>query len=100
MSGGWVAAGVAAATIGTSVYSSNQQSKASKRAANMQREASEKQLRQQEQEFNRQNQNEVDTSALLEANSGSETGSTMLTGASGVANDLLSLGKGSSLLGG
>ncbi len=100
MSGGWVAAGIAAATIASSAYSTQQQKKAQKSAANAQAKASANALNQQQMEFNRLNQNKVDISGILEQQPGSGTSATMLTGAGGVSNDKLTLGGGSSLLGG
>lgn len=94
--------GVATAivAVGASVYSANQQSKATKRAADMQAQESERQRKEQEQQFNRQNQNQVDVSGMLEGNTGAEMGTTLLTGAQGISKDQLTLGKGSNLLGG
>ena len=95
--------GVAIASVaiaGATMYSANQQKKATKKAADMQAQESQRQLKAQEQQFNRQNQNQVDIGGLLEGNAGGEMGTTLLTGAQGIARDQLSLGKGSSLLGG
>ncbi len=95
--------GVAIASIavaGATMYSANQQKKATKRAADMQAQESQRQLKEQQQQFNRQNQNQVDVSGMLDGNSGGEMGSTLLTGASGISKDQLTLGKGSNLLGG
>lgn len=94
---------VAAAAVvgaGASIYSSRQQAKATKQAADMQAKESERQRKEQEQQFNRQNQNQVDVSGMLEGNIGGEMGTTLLTGAQGISKDQLTLGKGSSLLGG
>ncbi len=97
-----IGSSIAAAAIGAgdSIYSSNKSSKAQKAAANQQAEASRKALNQQKTEFARQNQNQADVGALLEANTGSETGSTVLTSPLGVDPNQLKLGKGTSLLGG
>ena len=94
---------VASAAIigaGASIYSSNQQAKATKKAADMQAQESERQRKEQEQQFNRQNQNQVDVAGMLAGNTGAEMGTTLLTGAQGVSKDQLTLGKGSNLLGG
>lgn len=100
MSGVAVAAVTGLTMAGASIYSSNQQAKAQKRAADMQAEESKKQLSQQQQQFNRQNQNQVDISGMLDGNVGGQMGATLLTGASGVSKDQMTLGKGSTLLGG
>lgn len=95
--------GVAIATVavaGATMYSANQQKKATQRAADMQAKESERQRKEQEQQFNRQNQNQVDVGSILDGNVGGEMGSTLLTGAQGISRDQLSLGKGSNLLGG
>jgi Flp pilus assembly protein TadB len=95
--------GVAIATVavaGATMYSAHQQKKATQRAADMQAQESQRQLKEQQQQFNRQNQNQVDVSGMLEGNSGGEMGTTLLTGAQGIAKDQLTLGKGSNLLGG
>lgn len=99
MSGVAIAASAVVAA-GASMYSSRQQAKATKRAADMQAQESQRQLKEQQQQFNRQNQNQVDVSGMLDGNSGGEMGSTLLTGASGISKDQLTLGKGSNLLGG
>lgn len=95
--------GVALATVavaGATMYSANQQKKATKQAADMQAQESQRQLKEQQQQFNRQNQNQVDVSGMLEGNTGGEMGTTLLTGAQGISKDQLTLGKGSNLLGG
>lgn len=83
-----------------SVYSSRVQAKATRNAANVQREASDNALKQQQTEFRQSNQNTADTESILDQNSGSDTGSTMLTGPGGISLDDLILGKGANLLGG
>ena len=97
-----IGASVASAAIGAgaSMYSAHQSSKAQKSADNQQAEASRKALNQQKSEFARQNQNQADVGAILEGNTGSETGSTLLTSPLGVDPNQLKLGKGTSLLGG
>lgn len=99
MSGAWVAAGVAAATIASSVYTSNKQARAQKAAANQQAKAAAEANKQQQMEFKKANQNEVDISGILDQNSASNT-ATMLTGPSGAGRNNMLLGGGSSLLGG
>lgn len=100
MSGAAVAgAVVAAASIGGAMYSSHQQSKATRAAADKQAKASAQQLNQQQQEFNKANQNEVDISSILEDNSATSGMSTMLTGAGGIDRNKLALGGVPSLLG-
>lgn len=100
MSGAWVAAGVAAATITTSYYNSRQQAKAMRSQAKAQARAAEEAQQLQEQQFRAENQNEVDISGLQNRNPGGDTGAAMLTGASGVDPNDLTLGKGTTLLGG
>lgn len=100
MSGAWVAVGVAAATIGSQVYASNRQDRAQRASAKRQEEASANALKEQQMQFNKENQNEVDISGILNANKGGDTSSTMLTGPGGVGLGKHPLGGGSSLLGG
>lgn len=102
MSGAVVAGAVTAAVAaGTSMYSSHQQSKAAKKAADQQAKASAQQLNQQQQEFKRANQNEVDVSSILGADAeGGDSSATMLTGPAGVKRDQLNLGGMPTLLGG
>ena len=101
MSGAAIA-GVAAAAIGAaaSIYSSNKQAKAQKRAADQQAQIAAQNRHDQQVAFNKQNQGEVDTSQILDQNSGASNSPTMLTGAGGVDQKKLNLGGGSSLLGG
>ena len=99
MSGGWVAVGMAAASIATSAYSANKQSKAQTAAVNQQAKAASDAAKQQQMEFNKANQNEVDVSGLLDQNSLSNA-STMLTGPGGAGRNNMLLGGGNSLLGG
>ena len=99
---GVISAIVASAALSSlsSVYSTTKQSKATIRAAEMQREASEKALSQQYEEMNRQNQKAADLESILEQNTNSDDSATMLTGAMGISQDKFRLGKGSNLLGG
>lgn len=100
----WVSGAIlvgSALTAGATAYSSSKQAKATKKAAKLQKDASDDALRQQTQEMNQANQREADMEGILEANTGSDTQSTMLTGASGLKSlDDLILGRGSNLLGG
>lgn len=101
MSGAVVAGAVTAAVAaGTSMYSSHQQSKATKKAADQQAKASAQQLNQQQQEFKRANQNEVDVSSILGADAEGDSSATMLTGPAGVKREQLNLGGMPTLLGG
>lgn len=99
---GVISAIVASAALSSlsSVYSANKHSKATIRAAEMQRESSEKALSQQYEEMNRQNQKAADLESILEQNTNGDDSATMLTGAMGISQDKLRLGKGSNLLGG
>ena len=102
MSGGAIAAAVAAAAVGVgaSIYSSNKQAKAQKRAADQQARISAQNRHDQQVAFNRENQKEVDTSGILDQNTGASNAPTLLTGVGGVDQKKLTLGGGSSLLGG
>lgn len=96
-----VAVGISAALVaGSSIYSAEKQSSASKKAARMQAQTAREQFNRDEQNFNRQNQQQVDMESLLTGESaGSSLGSTMITGAQGVDRNKMNLGK-STLLGG
>lgn len=100
MSGAAVAVATAAVAAGTAIYSSHQQSKATKRAADQQAKSSAQQLKEQQVQFNKANQKEVDVDSILGDNSAVDGSSTMLTGPTGIERDKLTLGGGSSLLGG
>lgn len=97
---------VGAAVIGTavsaysSIKSSKAQAKATTKAAQTQVEQSNKQLAQQKEQYNRANQKRADIGSLLEANTGSDIGTTMLSGAQGIDPNQLQLQKGGTLLGG
>ena len=102
MSGVAVAVGVTAASIGASMYSANKQDKAQRRAADQQAKAAAEAKKQQEMEFNKANQNEVDVSGIMGQNQNKDGlgSATMITGPGGInPNDML-LGGGSKLLGG
>lgn len=99
-----VAVGVAVLGTAVSAYSSikssKAQAKATAKAAQMQVEQSNKQLAQQKEQYNRANQKQADIGSLLEANMGSDLGTTMLSGAQGIDPNQLQLQKGDTLLGG
>ena len=94
--------GAAATVAGTvsSIHSSKRQAKAARSAARAQAEQSNKQLAQQKEQYNRANQKQADIGSLLEANTGSDIGTTMLSGAQGIDPNQLQLQKGGTLLGG
>lgn len=94
--------GTAATVVGTasSIYSSKRQVKATRAATQAQVEQSNKQLAQQKEQYNRANQKQADIGSLLEANTGSDIGTTMLSGAQGIDPNQLQLQKGGTLLGG
>lgn len=102
MSGGWVAVGAMVSTMATTAYTSNKQDKAQRRAADEQRRAAAEAKKQQEMEFNRANQNEVDVSGILGRNQNQDGmgSATMITGPNGAKIEDTLLGGGSSLLGG
>ena len=89
-----------ALAAGASVYSADQQRKATHKAADLQKEASDKALSQQQAEQNQLNQRQADTESILEGNTTSDTQSTMLTSANGLSIDDLILGRGTTQLGG
>lgn len=99
---GAIIAGTAAAlaTGGLSIMSSHKEAKAIKSAAETQAKAQEAAAAQEAAEMNKQSQKQPDVETILENNAGSDTGSTLLTGAGGVDPNSLRLGKGSTLLGG
>lgn len=99
MSGFWVAAAVATAVAGASVYSADQSRKASHRAQDQQKRLAEDAERQRQQDFKRQHRKEVDVSGLHQ-NAGMSPQSTMLTGAEGVDPSALTLAGQNKLLGG
>lgn len=89
-----------AMAAGASVYSVDQQRRATNRASDLQAQASRDALTQQQAEQNQANQRTADTESILEGNSQGDTQSTMLTGPNGLTLDDLILGRGTSLLGG
>lgn len=98
MSGAIVAVS-AAAVAASQIYASNKQDRAARAAADRQAKASAQALKEQQMQFNKENQNEVDISGILGQNASGDTASTMLTGPGGVKGGM-PLGGGSSLLGG
>lgn len=100
MSGVALSAVAAVAGAGLSYVASNKQADAQRSAARMQQEANERSYQQSVQDMRRQNQNQADLTGLLEQNTGSDMGSTMLTGAGGIDPTRLTLGSGATLLGG
>lgn len=101
MSGAAIAgAVVAVAGAAATAYSSRQQAKAQKSAAKQQAAQAAEANKQQQIQFNKENQNEVDVSGILAANQGGDAPATLLTGPQGVGKNNLQLGGGSSLLGG
>lgn len=95
-----VAIGAAVVSTAASIYSSHRQAKAMRAAAKAQVNQSNKQLAQQKEQYNRANQKQADIGSLLEANTGSDIGTTMLSGAQGIDPNQLQLQKGGTLLGG
>lgn len=96
---GVILGGLALAGVGVSVYSSNKQAKAQESAAKRQ-EAAQREAAEDARESQRhQNQNTADVSGILQQNTDATLsgGSTLLTGAGGVTNDQLNLGKGNKL---
>lgn len=92
-----IGTGVAAAA---SIYNGNQQAKAQKRAQSAAKENADKQATAAEQAANAANQKRPNTSEILDA--ATQAGragvsGTMLTGASGIAQDQLALGRNSLL---
>lgn len=100
MSGVATAIVVGTAVAGSTIYSAEKNSSAQKKAAKMQADTARRQLNQDERNFNRQNQQQVDMTSLLEGETtGGASGSTMLTGPQGVDRSKMNLGQ-STLLGG
>lgn len=98
-----VATAIIAASVlagGATIYSADQQRRATNRASDLQAQASRDALTQQQAEQNQANQRTADMESILEGNSQGDTQSTMLTGANGLTLDDLILGRGTSLLGG
>ena len=97
MSGYAVAAAVVASAA-TAVYSSDRNRKAQHQAMDAQRKESDRQLKQQQQAFNKQNQQQTNLEGIYGANQDGGMGN-MITGPQGVNRNQLNLG-GGSLLGG
>ena len=98
MSGVAIASVVASTAV--SLYNANRQEKAQNRANRIQEQASQRAAAQQTMQMRRQNQQQADTTSVLEGNTGADTSATMLTGAGGVNPGMMHLGQGSTLLGG
>ena len=95
-----ISAAAAAAGVGVNAYNANKQNKAQKKALALQQQESEVNRANQMAAMRKSNQQTADLDSILNANTGLDNGSTMLTGGTGVGGDQLSLGKGSKLLGG
>lgn len=96
--GAWIAAGVAAAAVaGSTMYSAHQQNKAQRRVADQNARQAAVAQKQREEDFRRNNPNDVDVSGLT-GQGGNYGTSTMLS--KGFNPDDLKLGGGSSLGGG
>lgn len=95
-----ISAAAAVAGVGLSAYNSQKQNRAQRKATALQQHESEVNRANQMAEMRRSNQQSADLDGLLDANTGADNGSTMLTGGAGVDNSLLALGKGNKLLGG
>lgn len=89
-----------ALAAGATVYSADQQRKATNKASDAQKQASADALSQQQAEQNQLNQRQADTESILEGNTQSDTQSTMLTTSNGLSIDDLILGRGTTQLGG
>lgn len=94
-----IGAGVAAVGTAASVISSNKQAKQQKAAAKQAERNNEITQTKAREDMRRQNAKEADVSSIYEQNldQNASGGSTMLTGAEGVANSDLTLGKGNKL---
>lgn len=100
MSGGataaWIMAGAAVAGAGAAVYNGEKQKKAQEKAGALAEQSAKTTAKQAEVATNKANAKAPNTAALTAANvlaANGGQGSTMLTGAGGVAADQLSLGK-------
>ena len=100
MSGAIIAGAViAGASAAASVYSSNKQAKAQRRAMEQQERLAKAEAEKAQQAERRQNANQADVGSILAQNMDSALsgGSTLLTGAGGVSNKDLTLGGGNKL---
>lgn len=98
MSGAAIA-GAALASAAVSAYSSHKQAKAQRAAANQQAKAAAQARHDQQTAFNRANQNEVNLESIYNQAQGQDY-STLLTSPTGNDRKNMTLGGGSSLLGG
>lgn len=94
-----ISAGVAAEGTAASVISSNKQARQQKAAAKQAERNNQITQEKAREDMRRQNVQEADVSSIYEQNldQSASGGSTMLTGAEGVANSDLTLGKGNKL---
>ncbi len=92
---------IGAAVVGAaaSIYSANKQAKAQERAMRQQEQQAKKANEQAKQAERKQQSNQADVSGILDQNQNAllSGGSTLLTGAGGVDQDKLNLGKGNKL---
>lgn len=91
--------GATAVTAAASLYGSHKQASAQKKAAAQAEKQNALTQQQAREDMRRQNAQEADLSSIYEPNldAGTSGGSTMLTGAEGIANSDLTLGKGNKL---
>lgn len=94
-----VGLGATAVTAAAGLYGSMKQSHAQKKAAAQAQKQNEITQEQAREDMRRQNAQEADLTSIYEQNldAGASGGSTMLTGAGGIANSDLTLGKGNKL---
>lgn len=97
-----IAAIVASTVLGSIVSDRNasKQRDAQREANRIQQRANEESKQQQIEEMRRNNQQQADLSSILDASTGSDMQSTMVSGIGGVDPTQLVLGRGNSLLGG
>lgn len=97
MSGAIIGAAIVGAAA--SIYSANKQAKAQERAMRQQEQQAKKANEQAKQAERKQQSNQADVSGILYQNQNAllSGGSTLLTGAGGVDQDKLNLGKGNKL---
>ena len=97
MSGAIIGAAIVGAAA--SIYSANKQEKAQERAMRQQEQQAKKANEQAKQAERKQQSNQADVSGILDQNQNAllSGGSTLLTGAGGVDQDKLNLGKGNKL---
>lgn len=95
----WVSAAVGAASAVANTYQGNKQARAQRRAANQAEQQARRADEQSRQAMRRQNAQQADVGSILAQNQNEmlSGGSTLLTGAQGVEQDKLNLGKGNTL---